>query len=150
MLPLLYVLSAHELLSPTSVTLTNMSSVSNFCLGAAKSGPRAMQAEMYRAAEAAARAVEAFGPGALIAVNGSAMDRLFIVREGSCCQIEVRALDAAALCGQNSSRPCKRRAGASRTMWSYAFLLCSEHKLQLAMPQMMYCGLCPVTCSDPH
>ena len=51
-----------------------------------------MQADLYRAAEAAAGSAEAFGPGEVIAVEGSAMDRLLIVREGSCCMIEVRAV----------------------------------------------------------
>jgi hypothetical protein len=55
----------------------------------------AAQADLYRAAEAAARAAEVFGPGDLIAVDGSAMERLFIVREGSCCEIEVRARSTA-------------------------------------------------------
>jgi len=55
------------------------------------------QADLYRAAEAAAGSAEAFGPGEIIAVEGSAMDRLLIVREGSCCMIEVRAVSHVAL-----------------------------------------------------
>ena len=49
-----------------------------------------MQADLYRAAESASRSVESFTPGGVIGVEGSAMDRLLIVREGSCCRIEVR------------------------------------------------------------
>jgi len=51
-----------------------------------------LQADLYRAAEAAARSVETFGPGEVIGLEGSAMDRLLIVREGSCCMIEVRTV----------------------------------------------------------
>ena len=75
----------------------------------------AAQADLYRAAEAAARAAEVFGPGDLIAVDGSAMDRLFVVREGSCCEIEVRVGRTARPCVAAAHVPCTASPGGPTT-----------------------------------